>query len=234
MPQGSNEPSVLDGVCTVSNSNASGSCEDMESSCRAADGEEPEGRERKSRRLDGLSTSPAEPGERGEPIRSMGSMPEVSNQAVVHAPQQEAGQGEEQGHDLRGDHDLPADHGQGHEAEDQGAGSEGSGSIVSGCKSGSEHHGCRPQNLESTLIASNRELLAGMTSVLSQAMTPILSGQQTLLELTQQSMSSQMATMQTVSQGQAQMVLVEAMERVAQTTRMRNDEEAWDQVHGDL
>ena len=78
------------------------------------------------------------------------------------------------------------------------------------------------------LMQSNQQLLAGMTTVMSQAVTPVVAGQQTLLELTQQSMASQTMMMQTVQQGQSYMA--ETMNVMSQQLRRSLDEEEWDQV----
>lgn len=83
-------------------------------------------------------------------------------------------------------------------------------------------------NLRDSLMESNQQLLVGMTSVLSQAMTPMVAGQQALMELTQQSLASQAIMMQTVQQSQSS--LGETMSQIAQQMKRHQDEEEWDQV----
>ena len=82
--------------------------------------------------------------------------------------------------------------------------------------------------MQEVLMQSNHQLLTGLTSVLSQAMTPLVQGQQTLLELTQQSMAGQTMMMQTVQQGQNYMA--ETMMAMSQQLRRSQDEEEWDQI----
>lgn len=84
------------------------------------------------------------------------------------------------------------------------------------------------KEMQETLIQSNQQLLAGMTSVMSQAITPLVTGQQTLLEMTQQSMASHTTMMQTVQQGQSYMA--ETMNVMSQQLRRSLDEEEWDPV----
>jgi hypothetical protein len=84
------------------------------------------------------------------------------------------------------------------------------------------------KEMQQVLMQSNQQLLAGMTTVMSQAVTPLVAGQQTLLELTQQSMASQTMMMQTVQQGQSYMA--ETMNVMSQQLRRSLDEEEWDQV----
>jgi hypothetical protein len=78
-------------------------------------------------------------------------------------------------------------------------------------------------------MESNQQLLTGMTAVLSQAITPMVTGQQALMELTQQSLSSQAIMMQTLQQGQGS--LGETVTHIAKQMRRLQDEEEWDQVH---
>lgn len=84
------------------------------------------------------------------------------------------------------------------------------------------------KEMQEALIQSNQQLLAGMTSVMSQAITPLVTGQQILLEMTQQSMASQTMMMQTVQQGQSYMA--ETMNVMSQQLRRSLDEEEWDPV----
>ena len=75
-------------------------------------------------------------------------------------------------------------------------------------------------------MESNQQLLTGMTAVLSQAITPMVTGQQAL---TQQSLASQAIMMQTLQQGQGS--LGETVTHIAKQMRRLQDEEEWDQVH---
>ena len=76
-------------------------------------------------------------------------------------------------------------------------------------------------NIKETLLESNQQLLMGMTTVLSQAMTPMVNGQQALMELTQQSLASQAIMMQTVQQSQSS--LGDTMSQIAQQMRRLHD-----------
>jgi hypothetical protein len=84
------------------------------------------------------------------------------------------------------------------------------------------------KEMQEVLMQSNQQLLAGMTTVMAQAVTPLVAGQQTLLEMTQQSMASQTMMMQTVQQGQSYMA--ETMNVMSQQLRRSLDEEEWDPV----
>jgi hypothetical protein len=84
------------------------------------------------------------------------------------------------------------------------------------------------KEMQQVLMQSNQQLLAGMTTVMAQAVTPLVAGQQTLLEMTQQSMASQTMMMQTVQQGQSYMA--ETMNVMSQQLRRSLDEEEWDPV----
>ena len=64
-----------------------------------------------------------------------------------------------------------------------------------------------------------------MTTVLAQAITPLVSGQQALLEMTQQSMNNQTMLMTTVQQTQGAMA--QAMTEMTQQIRRSQDEEEW-------
>ena len=75
-------------------------------------------------------------------------------------------------------------------------------------------------------MESNQQLLTGMTAVLSQAITPMVTGQQAL---TQQSLASQAIMMQPLQQGQGS--LGETVTHIAKQMRRLQDEEEWDQVH---
>lgn len=82
-----------------------------------------------------------------------------------------------------------------------------------------------PEELQSSLQESNHQLLTGMTTVLAQAITPLVSGQQALLEMTQQSMNNQTMLMTTVQQTQGAMA--QAMTEMTQQIRRSHDEEEW-------
>eukprot|EP00435_Cladocopium_sp_Y103_P021580 s2554_g5.t1 len=84
------------------------------------------------------------------------------------------------------------------------------------------------QNLERTLVEANSQLLTGLTSVLSQAITPLVSGQQAMMEMQQQSMASQAMVIQTVQQGQGH--VAEMMNQMTQLMVRSRDEEDWDQI----
>ena len=72
-----------------------------------------------------------------------------------------------------------------------------------------------PRVLQETLIESNHQLLSGMTSLLGQALAPVVQGQQALMEMSQQAMMGQGAmAMQT---GQAE--LTQAVLHLAKTPR---------------
>ena len=96
---------------------------------------------------------------------------------------------------------------------------------------GSSSQSSSDVNIKETLLESNQQLLMGMTTVLSQAMTPMVNGQQALMELTQQSLASQAIMMQTVQQSQSS--LGDTMSQIAQQMRRLHDEEEWDQVPED-
>ena len=82
-----------------------------------------------------------------------------------------------------------------------------------------------PAELQSSLQESNSQLLSGMTTVLAQAITPLVSGQQALLEMTQQSMNNQTMLMTTVQQTQGAMA--QALTEMSQQIRQAQDEEEW-------
>ena len=81
-----------------------------------------------------------------------------------------------------------------------------------------------PAELQSSQ-ESNSQLLSGMTTVLAQAITPLVSGQQALLEMTQQSMNNQTMLMTTVQQTQGAMA--QALTEMSQQIRQAQDEEEW-------
>lgn len=81
--------------------------------------------------------------------------------------------------------------------------------------------------LQETLIESNQQLLTGMTSLLGQAMTPIVQGQQALMEMSQQAMMGQGAMMQAVQSSQAE--LTQAVLHLMKTPREAPEQE-WDKV----
>ena len=89
----------------------------------------------------------------------------------------------------------------------------------------------QPEELQSSLAESNNQLLNGMTTVLSQAITPLVTGQQALLEMTQQSMNNQSMLMSTVQQTQGAMA--QALTEMTQQMRRARDEEEWDTVQED-
>ena len=79
----------------------------------------------------------------------------------------------------------------------------------------------QPEELQSSLVESNNQLLNGMTTVLSQAITPLVTGQQALLEMTQQSMNNQSILMSTVQQTQGAMA--QALTEMTQQMRRTGD-----------
>ena len=83
-----------------------------------------------------------------------------------------------------------------------------------------------PEALQASLQESNQQLLTGMSTVL--AITPLMSGQQALLEMTQQSMNNQTMLMSTVQQTQGAMA--HAMTEMTQQLRRAQDEEEWANV----
>lgn len=85
-----------------------------------------------------------------------------------------------------------------------------------------------PEALQASLQESNQQLLTGMSTVLAQAITPLMSGQQALLEMTQQSMNNQTMLMSTVQQTQGAMA--QAMTEMTQQLRRAQDEEEWANV----
>ena len=84
------------------------------------------------------------------------------------------------------------------------------------------------ERLQLTLLETNQQMLAGMTTVLSQAISPLMTGQQALIEMTQQSMNNQTLMMQTMQQSQGAMA--QAMTEMSQQMRREQDEEEWEQM----
>ena len=84
------------------------------------------------------------------------------------------------------------------------------------------------QDIQQALVQSNQQLLTGLSSVLSQAVTPLMTGQQAILDLTQQSLASQAMMMQTVQQGQENMAGV--MTQMIAQLRVPQDDEDWDAI----
>ena len=92
----------------------------------------------------------------------------------------------------------------------------------------SSQQGISPEIFQSALMETNQQMISGMTSVLSQAISPLMSGQQALLEMTQQSMNNQTLLMQTVQQSQG--AIAQAMTEMTQQMRRERDDEEWDEV----
>ncbi len=78
--------------------------------------------------------------------------------------------------------------------------------------------------MQETLVESNQQLLTGMTSLLGQAMGPIVQGQQALMEMSQQAMMGQGAMLQAMQNGQTE--LTQAVLRLAQS----KEDQEWGRV----
>lgn len=155
---------------------------------------------------------------RGQSIRPMATVSSMPDQDIVHptpVPTGEEEEGQASGCGVR----------------DEG-GPEGAGGGSSQSRTSQEGEGRgfvlhRREALQETLIEPNQQLLTGMTSLLGQAMTPIVQGQQALMEMSQQAMMGQGAMMQAVQSSQAE--LTQAVLHLMKTPREAPEQE-WDKV----